>query len=751
MLRTLIIFFTLFCCTTTTVTAEIEQFIIKSDLDSAYLPYSFEILRTDSLHSLSHPTSKMIKILQPAYSENDSTYFVMLNNPAIATSSNSWFSELAYPAYKTIDDDQVRSLVEDWSTYYDSLLADNIVVGVGRYNNSLELFKSPIRKEIPADNITLFVNKTDRKLTGTSTVCLIEDYDYDGNLEIFVYLNYNAITRTLYCIDLTELKIEWELEVSSPINYNSFFSCNNKENPSVIFTTINPGNGKNDANYNDSYSYLSIVNQYGKVIYNKLSGNYSYCTPLLYPDSLDNTFYFTHIENAEDIGNGNSTIALRKLSKIDNTGKILNSIPVSEKLKSISIADFCSQTNKSLFVNYDHKYYEVYDRNLQLIAVSDTTSRQTILLAVINISTENKPVYLIMDGLYNYDFEKILQFPFNCSSFEITRFDSLDNTVELLINARNKSYIGRISKKTNLELLSVFYHNNQLYILMAFSGLLVGLVITSIYQRKTKNNLNLITTQKFELEETHQQLKDTQQKLIEAEKYKQAKDIAGGFAHEIRNALFPVDGSLNKLFRLNYSEQYNRDTFDKYFEKIKKSTNRAISMTELISQCTKLDSQYFPEQVNILKVINEVLEANQTSIDEQQVEIIIEGDSDITVDSNYQQLFIVINNLMLNSLDALTNRESCHILIKWWVNADKLRLIFEDNGVGINSKNINQIFNTFFSTKPSKGTGIGLSIVKKIVEMYNGTIKVSSIENKKTTFEIMCKIHKHILKPYDKK
>lgn len=275
---------------------------------------------------------------------------------------------------------------------------------------------------------------------------------------------------------------------------------------------------------------------------------------------------------------------------------------------------------------------------------------------------------------------------------------------------------------------------------MALSGLLVGLLSTMFYQRRTKNNLNLITSQKLEIEKTHQKLIDTQQKLIEAEKYKQAKDIAGGFAHEIRNALFPVDGSLNKLFRINNQEQYDKDKFDSYYEKIKKSTNRAISMTELISQYTKLDSEYIPEGVNISKIINEVIETNQTRIDEQHIEIKIEGDTNNIIESNNQQLFIVMNNLLLNSLDALTNRDNCLILIKWWIDNNDLHLTFEDNGAGISSESRNKIFNTFFSTKPTKGTGIGLSMVKKIVEMYSGTISVSSEENRKTTFEIIFKL-----------
>ncbi len=739
MRKILIVIFILLCCTTTKSFGDVERFTIQSNLDSSYLPYRFQTIRTDSLYSLSYPTDHLSRILKTANSLTDSTHFIKLNNPTVMFGTNSWFSKLSYPSATNNDDDQVRSIVADWMIYPDTILSDNFIVGVGLYNNSIELFRSQIHKESPPQYLTLLSIKTGKKLTGSSAVCLVEDYDYDGNLEVFIYLNYNHIARTLFCIDLNDWKIEWQLEVSSPIQTKILYSCENRENPSIIFATINPGNGKEDKNYTDGYSYISVVNQFGEIISNKISGYYSFHTPLLCSDTLNNIFYVTHIANTIEIGDDNSISPQRKISKLNSSGTTLFTTSAPEKISAIKTAEFGPTNAMSLFVNHNYEFYEIYDTNLSLIAISDSLSIQTNLIGVINIRSEENPVYVFYDGLYNYDFEQILQFPFRCSSYEIARIDSLGNTIDLLISTRNKSYLGRITKKTILELVSVFYHKNQLYLLMLLSGLFVGLVIVSIYQKRTKQNLNLIVSQKSELETTHQKLEETQLQLIEAEKYKQAKDIAGGFAHEIRNALFPVDGSLNKLFRMNNQNQYDKIKFDNYSEKIKSSTNRAIDMTELISQYTKIDSEYLPEQVNISKVINEVIESNLSRLKEQNVTLKSETDTNIVIESNYQQLYIVFNNLLLNSLDALTNRDNCHILIKVWADHQDVHLTFTDNGIGISSENISKIFNTFFSTKPTKGTGIGLSMVKKIIEMYNGTIKVSSEENCNTIFELAFK------------
>ncbi|MBA3063639.1 MAG: HAMP domain-containing histidine kinase, partial [Atribacteria sp.] len=64
-----------------------------------------------------------------------------------------------------------------------------------------------------------------------------------------------------------------------------------------------------------------------------------------------------------------------------------------------------------------------------------------------------------------------------------------------------------------------------------------------------------------------------------------------------------------------------------------------------------------------------------------------------------------------------------------------LKLIIEDNGVGISEKDLNQIFDPFFSTK-DKGSGLGLSIVYKLVEAHQGEIKVESKEGEGTKFVI---------------
>jgi len=96
-----------------------------------------------------------------------------------------------------------------------------------------------------------------------------------------------------------------------------------------------------------------------------------------------------------------------------------------------------------------------------------------------------------------------------------------------------------------------------------------------------------------------------------------------------------------------------------------------------------------------------------------------------------KQIFI---NLLSNAVDAVSARGG-EIEIGARESAESIVTWVTDNGMGIPSENLEKIFDPMFSTKP-KGTGIGLSVVKRMVERHNGDIKVESTVNSGTRFTI---------------
>jgi signal transduction histidine kinase len=263
---------------------------------------------------------------------------------------------------------------------------------------------------------------------------------------------------------------------------------------------------------------------------------------------------------------------------------------------------------------------------------------------------------------------------------------------------------------------SVFFRKPWLASVAAAIPLILILGLVILYTFRIRQKKRIINKAKDELVAT-------QKKLIEAEKYAQAKDIAGGFAHEIRNALFPARSWLSRLKKsaqgsLDQSEQVNM---------VNQAVARAINVTSMISQYTKLESEQNNERTNISKVLSDVVKGNSLRIEEQRVELDISCPEDIQALISRNHLYIIVNNLLLNSLDALADKnENSRIVVKCLDELDIIVLTVEDNGPGITKKDIGRIFDTFYSTKPTTGIGLGLAMTRKIVEMYKGSINVFS-------------------------
>jgi two-component system, NtrC family, nitrogen regulation sensor histidine kinase NtrY len=94
-----------------------------------------------------------------------------------------------------------------------------------------------------------------------------------------------------------------------------------------------------------------------------------------------------------------------------------------------------------------------------------------------------------------------------------------------------------------------------------------------------------------------------------------------------------------------------------------------------------------------------------------------------------------LNNLIKNSLQALIEVDEAEIIITLNYNPDTQSYVIQvrDNGRGIKKEDVSKVFTPYFTTK-STGTGIGLFLVKQIVENHNGTISFETKENKGTTF-----------------
>ncbi len=211
-------------------------------------------------------------------------------------------------------------------------------------------------------------------------------------------------------------------------------------------------------------------------------------------------------------------------------------------------------------------------------------------------------------------------------------------------------------------------------------------------------------------------IKKLKQDAQEKERLKAIGDLASGVAHEIRNPLNALRLSLGKLSTVGKGE---RDTLleiiGEEIERIEKSIEDFLNFTKPF----KLSLS----RVNLNHIINDTValmeeKALRTSIViKKELEVLpaIKGDEDA--------LRKVFMNIIRNSIDA--SREGGAITINAGLAGGKVQVAIRDTGIGIAPEDLKRIFDPYFSKKRG-GTGLGMSIAKRIMEGHEGNISIES-------------------------
>ena len=236
--------------------------------------------------------------------------------------------------------------------------------------------------------------------------------------------------------------------------------------------------------------------------------------------------------------------------------------------------------------------------------------------------------------------------------------------------------------------------------------------------------------------------REAQHKLREAEeaRYDQVKQIAGGVAHEIYNALFPATSCLAKLGdRLTESAPDDLERNRRLLELAESAVGRAIDMTDLVTRYSRLDSELVEEAVALRPLLEEIFESNAERIGDLGVKVQLAVADDVVVRCRADHLHSLFSNLLINALDALEEVSTRQIKLVASEDKERVQIRFLDTGPGIPVEHQPRVFEPFFSTKPTRGTGLGLAIVKRIVELYGGRIELEHVVDKGTIFVIFLK------------
>lgn len=731
----------LFLIVSTCPTFAFEKINIQDDIDTAYLPFSVLIDRDHFIPpDCSYPEKTLYKVFRAAQGDKQDGLIIFSNNPSPNGMGVSIFSPKSYPEFLVTDDDPIRYTITNWDIFEEPETGDPLIVGICHNSDSLFLFTL----NEATDKIkyrVIYVNSTEHDFVPNANILSFSDLDNDSKNEIVFYIEFPRHFRKIYCYNLNNLEKKWVTEISSGVYYIHETYNDSLEEKELILVTRNSANGIKDEIFNDFYSYLTKLNSRGEIIYNKIVGKYQNLIPLLKKSDVLNQYFLIHyldLEKSDSLTGKNENQYF--ISRIDNNCNTIERIVVKSSPVNLWLI-YDNSNTPYLYVAFRSKEVAVYDMKLNLVYETTPLLHGFHYNGKIKIAGEQDSVFVFKDGIYDHTYTKLLQFPFNSNNFEPVKYDSLGNVESFIIHESQHYLIGYIKEKTNYELLSVFYHRSQLYILMIFSGLLVGLVMVNFYRSKNRKNLIQISNQKKELEITHKALRDAQETIISQEKFQLAKNIAGGFAHEIRNSLFPARSALSKLNHISKDKLTDENWIKKISKFADNAVERAIDLTKLISQYTRLESEKNDEPVDVNLILKNVLKDNSYIIESKNINIIFKATDDSIVLGNNDQFYIILNNLILNAIDAMENSDTPQLIINTKHHNNKIIVDITDNGIGISNESIDKLFDVFYSTKPSSGSGLGLAIVKKILELYESSITVKSTLGKGSTFSIQLQVY----------
>jgi len=215
--------------------------------------------------------------------------------------------------------------------------------------------------------------------------------------------------------------------------------------------------------------------------------------------------------------------------------------------------------------------------------------------------------------------------------------------------------------------------------------------------------------------------------------------------HEIMNSITPITSlskTMKKYFFVGDTIKDLKDitplNISRTVEGLDIIEERGSGLISFVNSYRKLSSLPEPKrtEIKLSKLLNQIKNLFINETESQNIDLKIElKPDDIILFADKDQITQVLINIIRNSFDAVQGKDKGEIHIYASKNNDEITLSIADNGKGIPSDILNDIFIPFYTTKNS-GSGIGLSLSKQIMELHDGTISVSSTQNIKTEFKL---------------
>jgi two-component system nitrogen regulation sensor histidine kinase NtrY len=228
-----------------------------------------------------------------------------------------------------------------------------------------------------------------------------------------------------------------------------------------------------------------------------------------------------------------------------------------------------------------------------------------------------------------------------------------------------------------------------------------------------------------------EELEDSAVKLATSEREQAWREMAKQVAHEIKNPLTPM-----RLSVQSFQRKFNPQD-ENIYQKVEEYSNTLIEQIDTMSSIASAFSNFakMPAQKSEVLNVANIVKLALDIFNEHYITFYPDND-DVIAKFDRTQLIRVVTNLVKNGIQAIPEDcENPKIEVHVFSKSDTVNITVEDNGSGISEDNKSKIFEPKFTTKTS-GMGLGLAMVKNIVETYNGNITFTSQLGKGTIFTV---------------
>jgi two-component system sensor histidine kinase PilS (NtrC family) len=237
----------------------------------------------------------------------------------------------------------------------------------------------------------------------------------------------------------------------------------------------------------------------------------------------------------------------------------------------------------------------------------------------------------------------------------------------------------------------------------------------------------------LQLKGAKQDLKIVQEHLKRVEKMAAMDEMISGIAHEIKNPLASLSGSIQLLQEDTKPGSYE----DKLMQIILRETHRLENIVNDIRLFAKPHTDNAID-IKLADAIEETVELFSNDPEwNQKIRVTAKMNKKLSVFIDPSHFAQILWNLLKNAAQSIKGHGEIKILLKPSLN-NRVHLSIKDSGTGIHPKDYTHIFDPFYTSKPD-GTGLGLSIIHRLIDTYNGVIHFESTPGKGTVFTVLFK------------